>query len=114
MPEENSATELYFNGINAETGEYDFPPMDGKKLTGLLFDKDDQEKMAQAKPENFNELRAKWQQKQTATFGVVEGVEPEKLEQAGWGIIFDQRGAEPTDPVAREDNRWVVPDLRRQ
>ena len=98
MPEEGSATELFFNGINAETGEYDFPPMDGKKLTGLLFDKDDQEKMAQAKPENFSELRAKWQGKQTASFGVVEGVEPEKLEQAGWGVIF----AHDADPQIKE------------
>ncbi len=98
MPEENSTTELYFNGINAETGEYDFPPMDGRKLTGLLFDKDDREKMAQAKPENFNELKAKWQQKQTATFGIIEGVEPDKLEQAGWGVIF----AHDADPQIKE------------
>ncbi|UCG25759.1 MAG: hypothetical protein JSW55_07160, partial [Chloroflexota bacterium] len=98
MPEDSNVNELYFNGINAETGEYDFPPMDGEKLTGLLFDKSDREKMAQAKPENFNELRAKWQQKQTATYGVVEGVEPDKLEQAGWGIIF----AHDADPAIKE------------
>ena len=98
MPEDSSATELYFNGINAETGEYDFPPMDGKELTGLLFDKNDQEKMARARPENFSELKAKWQQTQTATFGVVEGVEPQKLEQAGWGIIF----AHDADPQIKE------------
>jgi hypothetical protein len=95
MSEESSmATELHFNGINAETGEYDFPSMDGKKLTELLYEKEKEE----GAPENLSELKAKAQQKQTASFGVIEGIEPDKLEQAGWGIIF----AHDADPQIKE------------
>jgi hypothetical protein len=95
MAEESSTiTELHFNGINAETGEYDFPSMDGKRLTELLYTKEKEE----GAPENLSELRAKAQQKQTASFGVVEGIEPDKLDQAGWGIIF----AHDADPQIKE------------
>ena len=95
MSEESSTTtEFHFNGINAETGEYDFPPMDGKRLTELLYKKEKEE----GAPENLSELKAKAQQKQTAAFGVMEGIEPDKLDQAGWGIIF----AHDADPQIKE------------
>ena len=71
---------LYFNGINASTGEYLTPPLNTEQLARLARG----ETIA---PDHLLEL--KWRGAQTqAHYGVKEGVDPTDLAQAGWGVIF--------------------------
>jgi hypothetical protein len=81
---------LTFNGINGATGDYGLPPMTGAELATFI--------RGEAKPENLNELRFRYQQMTAQHLGVVEGVDPKKLEQAGWGVIF----AHDADPALKE------------
>ncbi len=75
------ATELfYFNGIDGDTGNYDLPPMSAEELIKVI--------RGEIKPENLNELRFRVQQATTGFLGVKEGVDPKKLDEAGWGVIF--------------------------
>ncbi len=80
--------QIYFNGINGDTGEYDLPPMTGEELAGFIT--------GQSPPENLNELRAR--KRSPRDFGPVEGVDPKALDQAGWAIIF----AHNADPAIKE------------
>ncbi len=48
-------------------------------------------------PENLNELRFRYQQATVKSLGVREGVNPKKLDEAGWGVIF------PTYPDSDPD-----------
>jgi hypothetical protein len=76
---------LSFNGVNGTTGEYGMPGMTGDQLAQLL--------RGEAQPENLNELRLRREQGQSH-FGVKEGVDPKRLDQSGWGVIF-AHGADP-------------------
>jgi hypothetical protein len=80
---------LTFNGVNGATGEYGLPPMTAEELAGFL--------RGEEKPENLSELRFRAQQGEKH-LGVKEGVDPKRLEEAGWGVIF----ARDTDPAVRE------------
>jgi hypothetical protein len=81
---------LHFNGVNGDSGEYDLPPMTGDDLAGFI--------KGESPPENLSELRAKDRSKNEAVMGVIEGVDPKKLDEAGWGVIF----AHDTDPAIKE------------
>ena len=81
---------IYFNGINGLTGEYTLPPMSGKKLAGLVT--------GEEPPENLSELRYRQQKGAGDHLGVREGVDPHKLEESGWGVIF----AHDADPAVKE------------
>lgn len=73
---------LYFNGVNASTGEYLTPPLRA----------DDLAQMARGEtiaPDHLVELKWKMSQ-QAAHYGVKEGIDPTDLAQAGWGVIFTQ------------------------
>lgn len=37
MPEQATDDLLYFNGVNGETGDYNLPPMTGKKLVQFII-----------------------------------------------------------------------------
>jgi hypothetical protein len=91
-PAQNHATDdlLYFNGINGETGDYDLPPMTGEDLAKFI--------KGEAKPENLSELRHRYESKDLKHLGVKEGVDPKRLDQSGWGIIF----AHDADPAIKE------------
>ena len=78
---------LYFNGINGDAGDYDLPPMTGEQLFGLI--------RGESTIENINELKFRNAQGSTEHFGVKEGIDPKKLDQSGWGIIF----AHDADPA---------------
>lgn len=86
MPEKK----LTFNGINGATGDYGLPPMTGDELAAFI--------RGEGKPENLNELRFRHDQDIIAQLGVKEGVDPKKLAEAGWGIIF----AHDADPAIKE------------
>jgi 5-methylcytosine-specific restriction endonuclease McrA len=73
---------MYFNGVNASTGEYLTPPMHAADLAQLARG----ETIA---PEQLAELKWREQQKQSH-YGVKEGVDPKNLAEAGWGVIFPQ------------------------
>jgi TIR domain/Peptidase family C25 len=81
---------LTFNGVNGATGGYGLPPMSGEELARFL--------RGEEKPENLAELRFRRQQKDSRHFGVKEGVDPKRLDQAGWGVVF----AHDADPAVRE------------
>jgi len=71
---------LHFNGINGATGEYGIPPMTGEELAGFI--------KGESAPENLAELKYRQQQASQSHYGVKEGVDPKKLDEAGWGVIF--------------------------
>lgn len=84
--EDTSPELLYFNGVNGATGEYGLPPMSGSEMSRFL--------QGTAPTDNLSELRWRHQQRQVRHFGVREGVDPKKLDQSGWGVVF-ANGANP-------------------
>ena len=83
MTDDTTAEDLlHFNGINGATGGYELPPMSGEELSGLLRE--------EAEPENLADLKKRYGQrdkrgrKDERHYGVKEGVDPLKLEEAGW------------------------------
>lgn len=77
---------MYFNGVNAVTGQYVVPPMNAQEVALLGLGQRIDEK-------ELNALRARLRLRQPI-FGVIEGVDPRKLEETGWGVIF-AAGADP-------------------
>jgi hypothetical protein len=80
-----SEPRLVFNGVDGATGEYDLPPMTGKELATFI--------RGEAKPENLSELRFRKNQEESS-YGTKAGVDPNRLEEAGWGVILPY-GADP-------------------
>ena len=85
-----AANRLCFNGINGITGDYGLPPMTGEELSAFI--------RGEKKPENLSELRFRHSSASEKTLGVKEGIDPTKLDQAGWGIIF----AHEANPAVKE------------
>lgn len=83
---------LVFNGINATTGGYLLPPMSPERISkialGQVFE-----------PDHIAELRWRHHQSSDVFFGPKAGVDPKKLAEAGWGVIF----AHDADPVISLD-----------
>ncbi len=90
MPDNDNQDLLYLNGINGETGDYDVPPMSGADLANFI--------KGESKPENLSELRHRYHSATREHLGVKEGVDPKKLEETGWGVIF----AHDTNPEIEE------------
>jgi hypothetical protein len=89
---------LVFNGIDGDTGSYDLPPMSAEELMRII--------RGEMTPENLNELRFRVRQARTDFLGVKEGVDPMKLDEAGWGVIF------PAYPVSDGDRQNEVDAIR--
>lgn len=72
---------LHFNGIDASTGTYVTPPLSPRQVAKLAasvpFDEDE-----------LHELQRKWQLKVQSHLGTIAGVDSQKLEEAGWGVVF--------------------------
>ncbi|MGE5139357.1 MAG: hypothetical protein ACM3JD_07845, partial [Rudaea sp.] len=95
---------LYFNGIDAATGTYLLPPLTAEQIARVAEgDRTD--------PAQLAELRRRLAATsgRTGVLGVVEGVDPKNLAQAGWGVIFSY----DTNPAVREALRPLL-DLRKQ
>lgn len=88
---------LYFNGLDGDTGGYDLPPMRADELARVI--------RGEATQENLNELRLRYEQQAAAHWGVREGVDPTRLEEAGWGVIFPTYS--PSDPEGDRKAREV-------
>ena len=71
---------LYFNGVNGDDGDYELPAMSGAALSAII--------RGEQKPDNLSELRGWKNFLEQKHLGVVEGVDPDRLDQAGWGVIF--------------------------
>src|SRR6266498_33741 len=86
---------MFFNGINARTGDYLVPPLTADQLSNLARGK------PPFTPEQKNDLGAEleWRaNKDQAHFGTAEGVDPKDLAQTGWGVIF----AAAADPKIKD------------
>ncbi len=92
---------LTFNGVNGATGTYGLPPMTAEELARFL--------RGEERPENLAELRFRSERQSHRHFGVKEGVDPKRLDQAGWGVIF----AKDVEPAVREALSPLL-DLRRE
>lgn len=102
MTDQTSGKELlFFNGIDGESGEYALPPMTGKELSDFI--------QGTKPPENLDELKFRYQQSTQKAFGVREGVDPKKLDQAGWGVIFSH----DVDPAIKDALKELL-DLRKE
>lgn len=91
---------LYFNGVNGATGEYGLPPLSGEQLASVLEGEGDEALL--------RELKWRFGQREQSHFGVTEGVDPNNLEEAGWGVLF----AHDADPAVREALHPLL-ELRR-
>lgn len=72
--------QMYFNGINGASGRYEMPAMSLEELANCL--------VGQVAPENLQELKHRYEQKDEQHFGVKDGIDGTNLAEAGWGIIF--------------------------
>lgn len=81
---------LYFNGVDGESGDYALPPMTGAELSNFI--------QGESPPGNLSELRDKDRRRNQAVMGVKEGVDPKRLDESGWGVIF----AHDVDPAIKE------------
>jgi len=92
---------LFFNGLNASTGDYLIPPLPAEQLVQIARG----ESFA---PDHLMEL--KWRDAQRAShYGVKEGIDPKDIAQAGWGVIF----AADAEPALRDALRELL-DYRRE
>ncbi|MDX9956361.1 MAG: hypothetical protein RBT75_19855 [Anaerolineae bacterium] len=89
---------LYFNGINGDFGSYDLSPMTAEELVRFV--------RGEAIPENLRELRSRIMRGTTEYLGVKFGVNPTRLDEAGWGVIF------PHYPVGEEKCQKDVEAIR--
>jgi hypothetical protein len=82
---------LFFNGLDLASGDYLLPPMAPADVSrwarGEQFD-----------PQHLSELKWRYREATEGHYGVKEGVDPKKLEETGWGVIF----ACDADPAIRE------------
>mgnify|MGYP000072373744 CR=1 FL=1 len=89
---------LYFNGINASTGAYLFPPESAEALARQLTGEPPPE---DPRSDHLAELKDRVESKRTAHYGVKAGVDPRNLAQTGWAVVF---------PAYRPD----TPEAKRQ
>jgi DNA/RNA endonuclease G (NUC1)/V8-like Glu-specific endopeptidase len=86
---------LYFNGVNGATGEHLLPPLPPAQVSALA-------RGEPIDPKQLAELKFKFRSATEPTFAVVEGVDPTRLEQSGWGVIFAAETGTPAGSSATE------------
>jgi hypothetical protein len=100
------ATTLYFNGVDAETGAYAFPPASADEVARVAAASI--AALENADPGHLGELRRRHRELNTPDYAPVDGVDPKNLAQTGWGVIF----AHDADPAVKEALKPLL-DLRR-
>lgn len=98
-----SADLLHFNGIDGTTGEYLLPPLTPGEVAALA-------RGEELDLRHLQELRAWQQRSREIMLAPVAGVDPTKLEETGWGVIF----AHDADPAVREALGELLEHRRRQ
>lgn len=78
--------QLFFNGINASTGEYLMPPLTPEQVAQIARGEEIEE-------EHLIELQKKdaHVKGRETEFAPIEGVDPKNLAETGWGVIFDHK-----------------------
>jgi hypothetical protein len=90
------------NGIDGETGDYLLDPLTPEELLARL-------RREALPPQRAAELRRRIQRARRPHLGPIDGVDPGKLEEAGWGVVFTA-GVEPEIKAALQP----LIDHRRQ
>lgn len=99
----DTTPDLVFNGIDATTGEYAFAPISMAELRRIAL-------RLPPDPRRVIEARS-WREKTLAKdLGMREGLDPEDLASAGWGVIF----AGEADPAVREALSELLEHRRAQ
>ncbi|MBK9754913.1 MAG: hypothetical protein IPO88_15710 [Nannocystis sp.] len=92
----DSSDPLYFNGINASTGAYLFPPVTAEALARELTGEPPPE---DPRSDHLAELKDRVENKRTAHYGVKSGIDVKNLGQTGWAAVFP--AYRPDTPEAR-------------
>jgi len=79
---------LTFNGIDARSGGYMFEPLSTAELAGLITGNTPAELDPDSAKQHLAELGFRRAQTSEAHFGVKAGVDPTRLDEAGWAVIF--------------------------
>jgi hypothetical protein len=96
----------YFNGIDAETGGYAFPPTSADQVARIAAASITALETGDAA--HLADLKRRQRALTTPDYAPVEGVDPKDLAQAGWGVIF----AHDADPAVKAALKPLL-DLRR-
>lgn len=78
-----SQDKMVFNGINGATGGYLLPPLSTDELADLA-----RGRPLQLDADELDGLGKHARRSKKASFRVAEGVDPRKIEDAGWAVIF--------------------------
>ena len=121
--------DLVFNGINGLTGDYLVPPMPSEKLARLIQGKGgpaDQSDLLGGRPldemtedevrheeEAQKERLGELGHKEQLDYPVKAGVDPARLDQAGWAVVFPAK-MESQRKAAIEEALKPLFDLRRE
>jgi peptidase C25-like protein len=97
---------LYFNGVDAETGGYAFPPASADAVARAAAASI--AALENGEPSHLGELKRRQRDLNTPDYAPVDGVDPNDLAQTGWGVIF----AHDADPAVKEALKPLL-DLRR-
>lgn len=81
MTDETATLQLTFNGIDGASGDYLLPPASPGDISRIAQG----EKLDEA---HLRELGYWFQRTTEATMGPKEGIDPRKLEESGWGVVF--------------------------
>jgi DNA/RNA endonuclease G (NUC1)/V8-like Glu-specific endopeptidase len=92
---------IAINGVDAASGAYLIPPLEPEQVVKLA-------KGEAIDPGDLSDLKAKLHRETEQHLGPVEGVDPNDLSEAGWGVVF----AHNADPAIREALRELL-DLRK-
>ena len=100
---------LHVNGVNGASGGYLLPPLQPAAVAALAQGE-------ALEPHEIRALKARYEQAAGTFFGVVDGVDPAKLADAGWGVIFahdvDPKVREALDPLLRHRRQQAT--VRRE
>jgi len=91
----DSGSLLVFNGINGATGRYYTEPMSTADFTQIALGA--APRTAEEKAQ-IEELKRRLNRDTQAHFGPEEGIDPKKLSETGWGVLF----AANADPAVKE------------